>query len=82
MSRPTRYLAALLALVDTAEQRPLTAEEAGRLRTQLHALDANRRRVGGMTTAISRERQAARAQERPSGAPGAPGPSRAASEPR
>ncbi|MCX4778133.1 hypothetical protein [Streptomyces sp. NBC_01264] len=52
----TKYLAALLALVDLAEERPLTAAEAGRLRTQLHALDANRRRVGGMTAAANRAR--------------------------
>lgn len=57
----TKYLAALLALVDTAEQRPLTAEEAGRLRTQLHALDANRRRVGGMQAAANRTRTGGRA---------------------
>lgn len=52
----TKYLAALLALVDTAEQRPLTADEAGQLRTQLHALDANRRRLGGMQAARNRVR--------------------------
>lgn len=52
----TKYLAALLAIVDTAEERPLTAAEAGRLRTQLHALDANRRRVGGMQASRNRTR--------------------------
>lgn len=43
-----KHLGALLALADIAEQRPLTAGEAGRLRAALHAYDSDRRRAGAL----------------------------------
>jgi hypothetical protein len=53
----SRYLDTLLALADAAEQRPLTEREAEVLRTQLCALDANRRQVSGLQAALHSARQ-------------------------
>lgn len=54
-----KHLGALLALVDTAETRPLATDEAGRLRTALRAYDADRRRAGALET----QRRAANTQK-------------------
>jgi hypothetical protein len=54
-----KYLAALLALADIAEQRPLTPAEAGRLRTALRSYDGDRRRAG----ALENQRRIAAAKE-------------------
>ncbi|MFH8627796.1 hypothetical protein ACH4A8_38915 [Streptomyces vietnamensis] len=53
----SRYLDTLLALADAAEQRPLTEREAEVLRTQLRALEANRRQVSGLQAALHSARQ-------------------------
>lgn len=54
--RPNRYLKALLDLVDEAERRSLTPEEAARLRTALCGYDVARRQLGAI---LAKPRQAA-----------------------
>lgn len=53
----SRYLNTLLALVETAEQRPLTATEAEVLRAQLRSLESNRRQVAGLLAALEDSRR-------------------------
>lgn len=53
----SRYLNTLIALVDAAEQRPLTAREAEVLRAQLRSLDSNRRQVAGLLAALEDSRR-------------------------
>ncbi|MFE0039406.1 hypothetical protein [Streptomyces sp. NPDC059015] len=54
-----KHLRAVLALVDTAERRPLTAEEADRLRTVLAGYDQARRQLGAILTARSTDERGA-----------------------
>ncbi|WP_185909178.1 hypothetical protein [Streptomyces sp. WAC01280] len=43
-----RHLAEIIALVDAAETRPLTEDEAIRLRNVLHGYDQTRRQLGAI----------------------------------